>query len=116
LGKGQAAKHWDIALYSQVLAVLGTDTDTPADWLAAGQALDNLLLRARVEDVWASFLNQPIEVPHLRSQLAEIIGREGFPQLLLRMGFGSEVKPTPRRPVQDVSIKSQQHSIALTPI
>jgi len=102
LGKGQAAKHRDIALYSPVLAVLGTETDTRVDWLAAGQALANVLLRARVEDVWASFLNQPIEVPELRPQLASIIGRVGFPQLLLRLGFGPEVKPTPRRSAQDV--------------
>jgi hypothetical protein len=112
LGKGQAAKHRDIALYSPVLAVLGTDTDSQADWLAAGQALADVLLRARVEDVWASFLNQPIEVPELRPQLASIIGRVGFPQLLLRLGFGPEVKPTPRRSAQEVIIKPHQHTIA----
>ena len=115
LGKGQAAKHRDIALYSPVLAVLGTNTDTRADWLAAGQALANVLLRARVEDVWASFLNQPIEVAELRPQLASIIGRVGFPQLLLRLGFGPEVKPTPRRSAQEVIIKPHQHTIAHMP-
>lgn len=113
LGKGQAAKHREIALYSPVLAVLGTDTDTREDWLAAGQALANLLLRARVEDVWASFINQPIEVPELRPQLAMIIGRVGFPQLLLRLGFGPEVKPTPRRSAQEVIIKPHQHTRAI---
>ncbi len=46
LGRGQAAKHREIALYSPVLAVLGTETDTREDWLAAGQALANVLLRA----------------------------------------------------------------------
>jgi hypothetical protein len=115
LGKGLAAKHWDIALYSPALAVLGTDTDTQADWLSAGQALANVLLRARVEDVWTSFLNQPIELPHLRPKLAEILGIDGSPQILLRLGFGPDVKPTPRRPVRDVIIRPQDHTIALTP-
>jgi len=115
LGKGQAAKHWDIALYSPALVVLGTDTDTPADWVLAGQALDNLLLCARVEDVWASFLNQPIELPHMRPRLATLVGRDGFPQILLRLGFGADVKPTPRRSVQEFIIKQPQHVIALTP-
>jgi hypothetical protein len=105
LGKGQAAKHRDIALYSPVLAVLGTEKDTRADWLTAGQALANVLLRARVEDVWASFLNQPIEVPELRPKLASIIARVDFPQFLLRLGFGPEVKPTPRRSAQEVIIR-----------
>ena len=29
----------------------------------------------------------------------------GFPQLLLRLGFGPEVKPTPRRSAQEVIIR-----------
>ena len=59
LGEGRGAKDREIALDSPVLAVLGTDSDTAADWMKAGQALANVLLRARVEDLWASFLNQP---------------------------------------------------------
>jgi len=66
-----------------------------------------------VEDVWASFLNQPIEVPQLRPRLASIIGRVGFPQILLRLGFGPEAKPTPRRSAQEVIIKPHQHTIAI---
>jgi hypothetical protein len=104
MGEGQAAKDRDIAIYSPALAVLCTEEDTPPAWLAAGQALDRALLRARAEEVWASFLNQPIEVPELREKLREAIGRSCFPQLLLRLGFGSDVKPTPRRDVEEVLI------------
>ena len=104
LGEGQAAKDRDIALYSPVLAVLCTEADTPQAWLAAGQALDRVLLRARVEDLWASFLNQPIEVPELREKLRAVMPRPFFPQLLLRLGFGSDVRPTPRRNVEEVMI------------
>lgn len=104
LGEGQAAKDRDIAIYSPVLAVLCTETDTPQAWLAAGQALDRVLLRARVEGVWASFLNQPIEVPDLREKLGDLIARRLFPQLLLRLGFSSDIKPTPRRDVEEVLI------------
>lgn len=102
LGEGMAAEDRQIAMGSPVLAVLGTDADAPRDWLAAGQALARVLLRARAHDVWASFLNQPIEVAELRSRLRDILGRPGFPQLLLRMGYGQEVKPTPRRKLSDV--------------
>jgi hypothetical protein len=48
------------------LAILGTDGDTLPDWLSVGQALARMLLRARAEDIWASFLNQPIVVSELR--------------------------------------------------
>lgn len=101
-GAGIAAKDRDIALYSPALAVLGTENDAPGDWLAAGQALAKVLLRARIEDVWASFLNQPIEVAALRPRLLEAVGREGYPQLLMRLGFAPEVRPTPRRALADV--------------
>jgi hypothetical protein len=104
LGEGQAAKDRDIAIYSPVLAVLCTEADTPPAWLAAGQALDRVLLRARLDDVWASFLNQPIEVPELREKLRDVIAQPCFPQLLLRLGFGPDVKPTPRRSVEEVLI------------
>jgi hypothetical protein len=68
-GGGQAAKDQDIALHSPVLAVLGTmRTMCPPG--SAGQALQSVLLRARADGVWASFLNQPIEVESLRPQLA----------------------------------------------
>jgi hypothetical protein len=113
LGKGQAAKDRDIALHSPTLAVLGTDQDTPEDWLRAGQALARVLLRARSEEVWASFLNQPIEVPELRGQLSGPIARNGFPQLLLRFGYGVEVPPTPRRPLSSVLVRPQHGTIRI---
>jgi len=102
-GKGQAAKDRQLAEGSPVLAILGTEGDTPPEWLAAGQALARVLLRARAEEVWASFLNQPIEVAELRPRLREAIGVDGYPQLLLRMGYGPEVRPTPRQPVEEIS-------------
>lgn len=113
LGKGQAAKDRDIALHSPTLAVLGTDQDTPEDWLRAGQALARVLLRARSEEVWASFLNQPIEVPTLRGQLSDPIARSGFPQLLLRLGYGVEVPPTPRRPLSSVLVRQHHGGIRI---
>jgi len=104
MGGGQAAKDRQLAEGSPVLAVLGTEDDTPASWLAAGQALGRVLLRAQTEGVSASFLNQPIEVPEPRPQLRDVIGRTVFPQLLLRMGYGPDVRPTPRRTVKEVLI------------
>jgi nitroreductase len=97
MGGGRAAQDRQLAEGSPVLAVLGTQTDTSGEWLGAGQALGWVLLRARSEGVWASYLNQPIEVPELRPRLRDTVGASGLPQLLLRLGYGPEVKPTPRR-------------------
>lgn len=106
LGNGQAAKDRDLALGSPALVVLGTEKDDTAAWLATGQALQRILLRARASNVWASYLNQPIEVPELRSRFARVVGHVGHPQLCLRLGYGPEVRPTPRRHVSDVVIES----------
>ena len=96
VGKGQAAKDRQLATGSPALALLGTDTDTPQDWLRAGEALERVLLTGRSDQIWASFLNQPIELPKFRVKLRDLLGAHGFPQLLLRLGYSRDVKPTPR--------------------
>jgi len=100
-GKGQAARDREIALHSPALVVLGTERDDPAAWLAAGQALQAVLLRARSEAVWASFLCQPLEVPELREQVAAMCGQP-HPQIILRLGYGEKADPTPRRGIRSV--------------
>ncbi|HSC49299.1 MAG TPA: hemerythrin domain-containing protein [Gaiellaceae bacterium] len=101
-GRGRAARDEQLALGSPVLAVLTTPGDEPADWLAAGQALALVLLRATTEDLAASYLNQPVEVPELRTRLAGLVGG-GIPQLVLRLGYPTSTPPaTPRRALADV--------------
>jgi len=104
LGEGQAAKDRDIAAYSPGLVVLSTRTDEPWAWIAAGQALARVLLRARADEVWASYLNQPIEVSALRPRVSEILGTTDHAQLILRLGYGPNVNPTPRRTVEEVLV------------
>jgi hypothetical protein len=107
VGAGRAARNRELALGSPALGLLGTAGDTPRDWLAAGQALARVLLRAEVEGVTASFLNQGIEVPELRQSLQALVGGTGCPQLLLRFGYKgpTALKATPRRPVDQVVIE-----------
>jgi hypothetical protein len=101
VGKGAAAHDRKIADGSPVLAVLGTADDTPHAWLAAGQALGRVLLRAAQDELSASFLNQPVEVDELRPEVGRLTGMEA-PQIVLRFGYGPEVKPTPRRPLTEI--------------
>lgn len=102
MGKGQAAKDHELASGSPSLLVLGTSKDEPQSWLNTGMALAKILLAARVENVWCSFLNQPIEVAPLRDRVKTLLSQNGLPQLLIRTGYGKDVKPTPRRPVEEV--------------
>lgn len=104
LGNGQAATDKEITRHSPLLAVVGADTEDAASWLNAGQAMQNVLLRACADNVQASFLNQVIEVPDTRQQLAGVLGVTGFPQVLMRMGYGQPAPFTPRRAVKSVLI------------
>lgn len=101
-GKGAAAHHEKLLEASPLLVVLSTDGDTTSDRLAAGQALSHVLLRATQDGLAASFLNQPVEVPELHSKVAELAGHPGAPQVVLRLGYGPDARPTPRRPVGDI--------------
>lgn len=101
-GDGRAARDQELAVGSPYMAVLWTVGDSRGEWLAAGQALQHMLLRATVAGVSASFLNQPVEVPELRAVMREELGIQGHVQSLLRLGYGPEVEAMPRRPVDDV--------------
>jgi nitroreductase len=100
----QAEKDRELAATSPVLAVLGSPSDEPLDWMNTGMALANILLLASSENVCCSFLNQPIQISQLRPKLLDAIRRnKGFPQVLLRMGYSSEqIRPSPRRDVEEV--------------
>jgi hypothetical protein len=104
VGKGLAARDRQLALGSPVLAVLGTEQDGIWPWIAAGQALARVALSLCADGVALSYLNQPIEVPELRERLRAHLGREGFPQILMRLGYGREVRPTPRRAADQVIV------------
>lgn len=102
-GRGKAAIDHELAEGSALLAVLCTAADSPADWMAAGQALERVLLSATSHGVAASFLNQPLELPELRPGVARALEIDQVPQLVLRFGYApDEASATPRRPVESV--------------
>jgi hypothetical protein len=103
IGGGEGTKDRALAEGSPLLALIEMPRDTPRDWLAAGQALERLLLTACAAGLQASFLNQPIQVAPLRTRLRDLVCGDGMPQLLLRLGYPDETVPaSPRRPLDDV--------------
>lgn len=102
VGNGIAAKDKALAAGSPLLACISTTTDDTAAWLAAGQALQRVLLTATAHGLDASYLNQPIEVEEFRSTLAEMMRTEKFPQLLIRVGRGLPQSHSPRRELHEV--------------
>lgn len=102
LGKSQSSRDCELASQAPVLMLISSEDDNPQAWIETGEALAHLLLRARIDDVWASFFNQPIQVPHLRSRLQALFPEHGYPQIMLRLGYAKEIEGTPRRFVEEV--------------
>ncbi|MEW6277099.1 MAG: nitroreductase family protein [Candidatus Eremiobacterota bacterium] len=100
---GKSLAHDDAGLVEEgpVIAVLSSDGDSRADWLATGECLAALLLSARAEGLNGSFFHQPLQLPAHRKQLAEHLGQP-YPQVLLRLGRAMGTKPAPRRPVNEL--------------
>ncbi len=101
-GPAEANRDRRRALGSPVLLALSTPGDESRDWLAAGGALERILLAAAASGLQASYFNQPIESADLRARLREVLGEIGHPQVMLRLGYGPEMRAPPRRPVQAV--------------
>lgn len=103
MGQGVGAKDRQLADGSPLLTVLSTSGDGAADWLAAGQALQRMLLLGVGRGLQASYLNQPVQVAALRPRLQQLAGGPAHPQLLLRWGRTDRALPAaPRRPLADV--------------
>jgi hypothetical protein len=85
-----------------VLAVLTTSADRPHDWLAAGQAVQHVLLTAATDWVFADIDSQALEVEPLRWQLAHDLHLTAAVQLVFALGHASVAPLTPRRPVAAV--------------
>ncbi len=105
-GNGQAQRDRSLAEGSPALLIVGADSDTEEAWLKTGRFLSAVLLDAWSSGVAASYLNQPIELPELRPDVAALVGRGGFPNLILRLGKlpagMAETRLTPRRPLSQL--------------
>jgi hypothetical protein len=71
-----------------------------AHWVLAGRACQRFALQATALGIKHAFVNQPIEVPSLRPELASLLGLPGRPpDLVMRFGYGPALPYSARRPV-----------------
>ncbi len=85
-----------------LVAVLTTTSDRPEDWVAAGQALQRVLLFATACGLSAALHSQPLEIPQLRDFIKVQFCDGAFPQMVVRIGATSDRALSVRRPVEDV--------------
>jgi nitroreductase len=84
--------------HAPTLVILYTTGDEPRDWLLAGQAMERVLLTATVRGVANTPISAPTEEPTLRALLSDEFA-DHVAQMILRLGYGDPVPPTPRQPV-----------------
>lgn len=84
------------------LVLLGSDDDTLLGWLRTGRALALLLLTLTDAGLVAQPLGPITDVAATRRRLQRELGLLGYPQLLLRIGYGHGRPRTGRRAVDDV--------------
>jgi nitroreductase len=88
---------------SAALAVFSSRVDDRAHQVEAGRCFQRFALQATAFGLCTAFVNQPVEVPHLRAQLAaELKLGDRRPDLLVRLGYGPPVPHSLRRPLTDV--------------
>lgn len=85
------------------LAVFASERDDKEHWVHVGRACQRFALQATALGMKHAFINQPIEVVRLRSELASLIGLPGRrPDIVMRFGYGPALPFSVRRPVEAV--------------
>lgn len=101
-GAWQGRQDRGLVLNAPLVGVLLGSSDDVPGWLAAGEGLARLLLRAAVEGIGAGYLNAVVQVAELRQHLQALLMTPDFPQVVLRLGYAELREPAPRRPVDSV--------------
>jgi len=86
---------------SPAVAVLSTENEDKLTWMKTGVLFETLFLMATQLDVRFDLFSQPIAIPELRQDMAQILKMK-YPQILIRMGYAEPAKHTPRRTVEEV--------------
>jgi hypothetical protein len=90
---------------SGAIAVILSEKSDPRHWMEAGRSYERLALQAAALDLRTAFINQPVEVSHLRPQFARYLGLgERRPDLVVRIGHGPPAPKSLRRPLSDVVV------------
>ena len=87
--------------------VITSASEGKDDWVRTGQVYQRLALTMTSLNIKSAFLNQPLEVESVRSQLRSSLGLgTAYPQLLVRFGYANAMPRSLRRPVEQVMMPS----------
>lgn len=87
---------------SSGIAIFVGERADPDHWMRVGRSCQRFALAATGLGLKLAFINQPVEVAHLRGDLAALIGDRRRPDIVMRFGYGPSLPYSPRRPVTSV--------------
>lgn len=83
---------------SSGVAVFVAAKEERENWVLVGHACQRFALQATALGLKHAFVNQPVEVPSLRPELATLVGMPGRrPDIVMRFGYGHELPFSSRR-------------------
>lgn len=101
--QGENQKYRSHIQSSSGVAVFVADRSDHAHWIEVGRACQRFALQATALGLKQAFINQPVEVPHVRGQFASFLGiGERSPDLVMRFGSGPDLPKSLRRPVEQL--------------
>ncbi len=96
-------KYRDQIRSSAGVAVFIGDRADPSHWIGVGRSFERFALQATALGIRNAHINQPVEVPLVRSEFAQWLGMPGVrPDLVVRFGRAPALPMSLRRPVEDV--------------
>jgi hypothetical protein len=105
IGAWRADRDRELVAKASLLMLVSAGDDRTS-LVQAGEILERLLLTITNLGLHYSFMNQPIQVDHLRDRVGTLSRSKRAPQLLLRIGHAAVAdRPMPRRPVKSVVVR-----------
>ncbi len=88
---------------SSGMALLVSEQDDKVAWVNTGRVYERFALTATTLGIKSAFMNQPAQVPEVRSQLQSYLSLgSSRPQVLVRFGYANAMPRSLRRPVEQV--------------
>jgi hypothetical protein len=103
--KAETAKYAAQIASSTGIAVFAGAQADPEHWVQVGRSCQRFSLQATALGLKCAYVNQPVEVPGLRADLAALVGLPGRrPDIVMRFGRAAVLPFSARRPVDTVMI------------
>ncbi len=87
------------------LALLSSKQDSFYDWIMTGLNFQRFILTCTSLGLSYSHFNQPCQIKQVREKMRRDMSLDGFPQLLIRLGYAQKMQFSFRRRINDVILR-----------